>query len=591
LASQELAAPTAEDAASVAASLFPPEPGFNAAPLTAPGSLLNQDIVSQINANQEAADRVAIQQARIAERQAAGSDVIRQDVERRIQDLQQQSGEEVAALQQRVETQLQAVENIRTQIDPNRLYGDAVSPHRIVAGMAIALGRIGANLAGSNVNEALQIVNQGIARDIQVQQANIASNRQQQTGLLGMYMQQLQSKEAAIAATRTAMLEDAARRMELIGSQVPPGSEVSDSVRAASLAVQQEALKSRQELTIHLLDQDTRASNAERVGPRSPTTAVSRTPGSTVAQDASNELTPQQRNLFDNPNGGLHNVGFLISAARSLQRTIQRNAGAWDSINDTARVALIRLLAEGGDEGFVHAIFRGVIQHATSSETKNALRSIEAAVNRLTGAEASTMGGVIRDNDLTFARMLLNTGGNYSTRQMQNGITDYLVNKVIPKIKDGMGSFLPNPNVNTLLREQIGDPEIWNAYNTYVSGTTDNRVVPANLLRIPTGSAPPSPPITRPPRGGHRPPPPRGGHRPPPPRGGHRPPHRPPSPSPQPSSTPLGQSQRAAATQVRGLSVSSSTKSNLIDRINAAETEAELNTVLRAITRAEREAQ
>lgn len=121
---------------------------------------------------------------------------------------------------ERLQEKLQAYEDaIRRvadrQVDPDRYFGRHAGG-RMSAALAVALGAIGSSLTGGP-NQALQIINSAIDRDIQAQEHDI-QNARSAANMQGMALSQFRSilgdEEAAKAATRAAHLQSFLTRLD-----------------------------------------------------------------------------------------------------------------------------------------------------------------------------------------------------------------------------------------------------------------------------------------------------------------------------------------------------------------------------------------
>ena len=97
------------------------------------------------------------------------------------------------------------------KVNPDNYYGEGVTPRRIGALIAIALGGLGAAMQGPGVkNTALELINQNIDRDIAAQKANIGIKQNQvgnQNNIYGRVLQQSGDERLADAAARKAMYD------------------------------------------------------------------------------------------------------------------------------------------------------------------------------------------------------------------------------------------------------------------------------------------------------------------------------------------------------------------------------------------------
>lgn len=100
-------------------------------------------------------------------------------------------------------------------LDPEGWYHERGVLGSIGAAIAVAMGSLGSGITGGT-NEALGIINASIERDIQAQLTAIDQANSRVAGeanLLDMLAGEFQSRDAAVAAARAAMLEDVANRV------------------------------------------------------------------------------------------------------------------------------------------------------------------------------------------------------------------------------------------------------------------------------------------------------------------------------------------------------------------------------------------
>lgn len=105
------------------------------------------------------------------------------------------------------------------KIDGNRLFADMSTGNKILAGVALALGTLGAAKDGNNV--AVDIIEKAIDRDIDVQKSNLAKQGQSLQGARGAYKDFLDrtgDEDLARLATFNLGLQAAARQFDAIGA-------------------------------------------------------------------------------------------------------------------------------------------------------------------------------------------------------------------------------------------------------------------------------------------------------------------------------------------------------------------------------------
>lgn len=104
-------------------------------------------------------------------------------------------------------------------VDPNRLFAGSTGK-QIMAGIAIAFGEIGRALTGSQTNQALNIINNAIDRDIAAQEKDIENLRGQsvmQRQILSDVYRKFDDKAAAQIAQKDAYLAGVQRQVEIMG--------------------------------------------------------------------------------------------------------------------------------------------------------------------------------------------------------------------------------------------------------------------------------------------------------------------------------------------------------------------------------------
>jgi hypothetical protein len=107
----------------------------------------------------------------------------------------------------------------KATVDPNRLFGGSTG-RQIMAGIAIAFGEIGRALTGSQTNQALNIINNAIDRDIASQEKDIENLRGQsvmQRQILSDVYRKFDDKVAAQIAQKDAYLAGVQRQVETMG--------------------------------------------------------------------------------------------------------------------------------------------------------------------------------------------------------------------------------------------------------------------------------------------------------------------------------------------------------------------------------------
>ena len=91
---------------------------------------------------------------------------------------------------------------LNTKIDPNKIYSNASTGNRVLAGISILLGGLSQGLTGAKSNPAMDVINNAIDRDIDAQKADLGRKQ----NLLSFNMQKYGKLDAATAATRAQLL-------------------------------------------------------------------------------------------------------------------------------------------------------------------------------------------------------------------------------------------------------------------------------------------------------------------------------------------------------------------------------------------------
>lgn len=107
------------------------------------------------------------------------------------------------------------------RIEPERFFRSRGLLGQIGAAIAMAMGSVGQALGGGP-NQAARIIEAAVNRDVEAQRINLTSAREgaeAQRGVLQLMRQEFEDQEAALEASRAAMLREAARRAEIEGAQ------------------------------------------------------------------------------------------------------------------------------------------------------------------------------------------------------------------------------------------------------------------------------------------------------------------------------------------------------------------------------------
>lgn len=191
-------------------------------PFTA--SVAPQDIATDFDRSMATRQKAADELAKAARSRAEGEIKAREQQEQRIGQYEYDIANEQAQKQQAidgVETKLAEINDkiAKSTVDPNRLFAGSTGK-QIMAGIAIAFGEIGRSLTGSQTNQALNIINNAIDRDIAAQEKDIENLRGQsvmQRQILSDVYRKFDDKVAAQIAQKDAYLAGVQRQVEMMG--------------------------------------------------------------------------------------------------------------------------------------------------------------------------------------------------------------------------------------------------------------------------------------------------------------------------------------------------------------------------------------
>lgn len=132
----------------------------------------------------------------------------------------------------------------KLSVDKNKFWADKTTGDKIGLGIGLLLGAFGA--ANTGVNSVASMIDKAIDRDINIQNANIASQKENvlaQRGILSSMRQNFSDSQAARTAAKAAYLENAKLEIQKIASKYA-GPEI--QAKAAGLIGQLETLKQGQ---------------------------------------------------------------------------------------------------------------------------------------------------------------------------------------------------------------------------------------------------------------------------------------------------------------------------------------------------------
>lgn len=111
------------------------------------------------------------------------------------------------------------------EVDPNHYFGSMSTGNKIMAGVALAMGAIGAGMGNTGRNVALDVVEKAIDRDIDAQKANIATKGRAVELKRGAYSDYLQ----AAGNERAAELAEKNRQLEIFKNRLDAQAQASQS--------------------------------------------------------------------------------------------------------------------------------------------------------------------------------------------------------------------------------------------------------------------------------------------------------------------------------------------------------------------------
>ncbi len=131
---------------------------------------------------------------------------------------QQEKQEAVAAKSAEYQKQIDMkIADLQSQsIDSGRLWAESSTGNKILAGVSLALGALGAGLMKDGRNRAAEVIDKAIDRDIEVQKSNIAKKQQDVSSARGAYSEFLSatgSERIAELATRNLAIENVQKQL------------------------------------------------------------------------------------------------------------------------------------------------------------------------------------------------------------------------------------------------------------------------------------------------------------------------------------------------------------------------------------------
>lgn len=151
---------------------------------------------------------------------------LRERASQQEQMLQEQQQKEARRQEQIKEQELKAQQALdefaSAKVDPDRFWKNKGTGDKIIAGIAIALGAISQGITKSNSNQALDIINSQIDRDLEAQKIEILSKKEAasgQTGILAQMRARFDDERVAENMARVIGLDQAKLKLEEIASK------------------------------------------------------------------------------------------------------------------------------------------------------------------------------------------------------------------------------------------------------------------------------------------------------------------------------------------------------------------------------------
>jgi len=190
------------------------------------------------NANAESA-----QAQRAMEINKATEDALKaQQIQENLLKAQQQRQAAFTAMMEANKKDYEELMNLK--VNPNRLFENATTGQKVLAGIGILLSGIGSGLTGQQ-NGAMQVVNRLIDNDIAMQQAEINKRKESmdyRLNLYGLMREKTGDDMAAMLATKNYILEDSQRKIEMLGAQFGgPKAQANAKILIGKIQMEQEA--------------------------------------------------------------------------------------------------------------------------------------------------------------------------------------------------------------------------------------------------------------------------------------------------------------------------------------------------------------
>lgn len=192
-----------------------------------------------INKFSNEAKGAAKQSANVTQQEANVQERIQNDYTEQAKAYAVETQKGVQERQARADTQKKLVES--GKIDPNHLWSSSSTASKISAGIGILLGGIGQGLIGGP-NQALQVIDKAIDRDIDSQKANLGK----QEGLLHTYLQEGHDYQTARQLAKADLLDNASSQLKAAAMKYS-GPKAQAAAMGQVAAIDQQAFQMRQQ--------------------------------------------------------------------------------------------------------------------------------------------------------------------------------------------------------------------------------------------------------------------------------------------------------------------------------------------------------
>lgn len=202
--------------------------------------------MASIDLQQQAVGMAAQAGASRAMEQAAQIKTMQQEVEQMNKaNLEAQARENEMLQEKSAELDAEVDRVSQLKVDPNKFWADRSTGDKITLGISLFLGALGG--ARTGVNQAVNIIDQAINRDIEAQQANILQQTRgvdRKRGLLSDMRLRFKDNEQARAAVKMAYLQDAQMKVNEIAARYEaPEIRAKAAQMIGQLETQKEQLK------------------------------------------------------------------------------------------------------------------------------------------------------------------------------------------------------------------------------------------------------------------------------------------------------------------------------------------------------------